>query len=454
MPGRKSHTRALSVWTNGVRTGTWRLPARGPMEFAYDPAWAASEVGRPLSLSLPIPLDNAPLKGDRVLNYFDNLLPDSEVIRTRIARRFRTETLDTFDLLQAIGRDCVGAVQLLGIDEEPIGVKQIDGTPLSAREIETLLTQTAGSGVFGAQDDADDFRISLAGAQEKTALLWHEGQWMRPHGATPTTHILKLPLGLVGNRRADLTTSVENEWLCMHLLQAYGLPVAETNIEMFGKQRVLSVKRFDRQMHSSGKWLLRLPQEDFCQVMGLPSHKKYENEGGPGVIDLAKVLQQSETAKKDVETLLTAQILFWLLAAPDGHAKNFSIRLLPRGRYRLTPLYDVMSIWPVEGKGANQWSWFKAKLAMAVSGKNRHYAFRDIQRRHFNAMAQRCSYGRDAEPIIQRLIADTPAVIARVAGELPEGFPPKVSNRIFEGLRKAVEMLEAMPVKLLPGQLA
>jgi len=447
MAGRKPHSRALSVWVNGVRMGIWHIPTRGPMELTYDPEWAASDVSRPLSLSLPIPLDNAPLKGDRVLNYFDNLLPDSEAIRKRIGQRFRTDTLDAFDLLQAIGRDCVGAVQLLGADEEPAGVEQIDGTPLSDGDIETLLNQTAGSGTFGPQDDEDDFRISLAGAQEKTALLWHEGQWMKPHGATPTTHILKLPLGLVGNRRADLTTSVENEWLCMHLLQAYGVPVAETEIKTFGKQRALSVKRFDRQMHSSGRWILRLPQEDFCQVMGLPSHKKYENEGGPGVIDLAQVLQQSETAREDIETLLTTQILFWLLAAPDGHAKNFSIRLLAGGQYRLTPLYDVMSIWPVEGKGANQWSWFRARLAMAVSGKNRHYAFRDIQRRHFNAMAPRCSYGRDAEPIIQRLIARTPGVIERVSGELPEGFPARVADRIFEGLRRTVAALEAMPAR-------
>ncbi|QIE27690.1 Serine/threonine-protein kinase toxin HipA (plasmid) [Caballeronia sp. SBC1] len=449
MPGRKPHSRALSVWVNGLRMGVWRIPTRGPMELAYDPEWAASDASRPLSLSLPIPLDNAPLKGDRVLNYFDNLLPDSEAIRKRIGQRFRTDTLDAFDLLQAIGRDCVGAVQLLGVDEEPAGVERIDGTPLSDTEIEMLLNQTAGSGTFGPQDDEDDFRISLAGAQEKTALLWHEGQWMKPHGATPTTHILKLPLGLVGNRRADLTTSVENEWLCMHLLRAYGVPVAETEIKTFGRQRVLSVKRFDRQMHSSGKWILRLPQEDFCQVMGLPSHKKYENEGGPGVIDLARVLQQSETASDDIETLLTVQILFWLLAAPDGHAKNFSIRLLQGGHFRLTPLYDVMSIWPVEGKGANQWSWYKAKLAMAVSGRNRHYAFRDIQRRHFNAMAPRCSYGRDAEPIIQRLIEDTPGVIERVSAELPEGFPARVADRIFEGLRRNVAALDAMPARLV-----
>lgn len=42
----------------------------------------------------------------------------------------------------------------------------------------------------GAQEDAHDFRISIAGAQEKSALLRVDGQWCRPLGATPTTHIL------------------------------------------------------------------------------------------------------------------------------------------------------------------------------------------------------------------------------------------------------------------------
>lgn len=449
MAGRTSQSRALSVWANGERIGVWRIPARGPVELVYDPDWVSSRAGRPLSLSLPFTLDGAPLKGDRVLNYFDNLLPDSEAIRARIGARFKTDTLDTFDLLQAIGRDCVGAVQLLGENEAPDDVRKIEGTPLSNTDIQTLLAQTVSRSGFGAQDDERDFRISLAGAQEKTALLRHEGQWMKPHGATPTTHILKLPLGMVGNKRADLSTSVENEWLCLRILKAYGLPVAHADIETFGTQRVLSVQRFDRQLHSSGKWILRLPQEDFCQALGLPSHKKYENDGGPGVLALGGILQQSEAAKEDIETLLTTQILFYLLAAPDGHAKNFSIRLLAGGTFRLTPLYDVMSIWPVEGNGGSQWSWFKAHLAMAVMGKNRHYAFRDVQRRHYNAMAPRLSYGNDAEQLIQRLIEQTPDVIEHVAAELPERFPWKVADKIFGGLRNSVAKLEGMPARTI-----
>ncbi|NML34131.1 type II toxin-antitoxin system HipA family toxin [Paraburkholderia antibiotica] len=444
---RPTSSKALSVWANGERVGLWRLPARGPMEFVYDDAWVVSPAGRPLSLSLPFTPGNMAHKGPRVLNYFDNLLPDSDVIRKRIAQRYRTETLDAFDLLQAIGRDCVGAVQLLAEDDVPVGVDRIEGTPLTDDEIEALLAQTVGNPPLGAPQESDDFRISLAGAQEKTALLWHDGRWQRPHGATPTTHIFKLPLGLVGNRLADLSTSVENEWLCLRILREFGLPVANTEVLRFGKQRVLAVERFDRQMHSSGTWLLRLPQEDFCQVYGVPSHRKYENEGGPGVRDLARILQQSVDARRDIETLLASQILFWMLAAPDGHAKNFSIRLLAGGQFRLTPLYDVMSIWPVEGNGPNQWSWYKARLAMGLWSRSKHDAFRDVQRRHFNATALTCSYGADAEPLIQRLIEQTPGVIERVAADLPERFPGKVADKIFKGLKNSAVKLEKMPAR-------
>ncbi|VWB13528.1 toxin HipA [Burkholderia lata] len=440
--GRKSHTRALSIWANGQRVGTWRIPARGDMELLYDTGWKQSTVGRPLSLSLPFGVGDAPLRGERINHYFDNLLPDSDVIRRRLAARFGTATTEPFDLLSALGRDCVGAVQLLGEDDVPTGLDRIDGMPLSDDDVARVLDQA--SGVVVAAGD-DDFRLSLAGAQEKTALLFHDGRWMRPHGATPTTHILKLPLGLVGNKRADLTTSVENEWLCLAILRAYGLPAANAEIVQFGAHKALSVERFDRALHRDGGWLLRLPQEDFCQALGVPPHLKYESHGGPGVPDLAGLLRRSETARDDLDTLFAALIVFWMLAAPDGHAKNFSLRLLPGGRFCLTPLYDVMSIWPVEGDGANQWSWHKAKLAMAVHGKHKHYAMRDITRRHFSAMAEHCLLGDIATPIVERLVAMTPQVIESVGAALPAGFPTRVAERILGGLQFAAQRLDEMP---------
>jgi serine/threonine-protein kinase HipA len=436
---------ALSIWANGERVGTWRIPERGADELSYDDAWVGSATGRPLSLSLPL-VGGFTHKGAVVQNYFDNLLPDSQPIRERIASRFSTRTTQPFDLLQAIGRDCVGAIQLLGENESPTGIERIQGDPMSEADVEKLLQQTVDPGRFAAQTaPEDELRISLAGAQEKTALLWHEGQWVRPHGSTPTTHILKLPLGLVGHRKADFTTSVENEWLCLNILQEYGVPVPRTAILHFGAQKVLAVERFDRRLHSSGNWWLRLPQEDFCQALGKPPHLKYEADGGPGMIDLAGVLRSSVDARHDLAMLMTVQLLFWMLGAPDGHAKNFSIAWLPMGRYRLTPVYDVMSIWPVEGKGHNQFSRHEAKLAMALIGKSKHYQFKAVQRRHFNAMAQKCHHGPDAEDLIQRVLAATPGVVERVAARLPANFPAAVSGRILEGLARCAKALAAMP---------
>jgi serine/threonine-protein kinase HipA len=190
---------------------------------------------------------------------------------------------------------------------------------------------------------------------------------------------------------------------------------------------------------------MRLPQEDFCQVKGLSSHLKYEADGGPSVADLAVVLQGSVQAKQDLTILLTTLLLFWLLAAPDGHAKNFSLRILPQGRYALTPLYDVMSIWPVQGNGPNQFSMFKAKMAMAVLGKNKHYLFKDIERKHFNTMAAKCFQRVDAEDVIRTVLARVPTAIDAVAGRLPPGFPEWIAQSIFEGLRSSAALLERMP---------
>jgi serine/threonine-protein kinase HipA len=440
--GRKSKARSLSIWANGERVGTWRISSQGVDGLHYDQSWVESEAGRPLSLSLPLDVEAHPAAV--VKNYFDNLLPDSQHIRDRLAQRFRTESTGAFDLLEAIGRDCVGAIQLLPEDMAPTNVERIEGAPLDEEGVERLLLDTVSARGQGHEPEGE-LRISLAGAQEKTALLWHDGQWKRPRGATPTTHILKLPMGLVGHRRADFSTSVENEWLCLNILQEFGMAVPRTAILRFGEQKVLGVERFDRRMHSSGRWLMRLPQEDFCQALGRPSHLKYESDGGPGMVDLAKILGQSVVSQDDLATLLKAQLLFWMLGAPDGHAKNFSIFLLARGRFRLTPLYDVMSIRPVEGNGQNQFSRHDVKMAMAVVGKNRHYKFKEIQRRHFNAMAQKCQYGSDAEPLIQAILEATSRVIDAVAARLPPGFPAVVSDRILAGLAKAARALEAMP---------
>jgi serine/threonine-protein kinase HipA len=229
---------------NGLPVGVWTTLRTGAPVLRYREDWAHAEEGRVLSLSLPFTA-SLEHRGDAVANYFDNLLPDSSAIRRRLRRRFHARSDDPFDLLTAIGRDCVGAVQLLPPDEPPRGWNRIEAEPLSERAVDTILASVTSDAPLGQQQD-DDLRISIAGAQEKTALLRMGGKWYRPHGATPTTHILKLPLGLVGNMRADMSESVENEWLCGRILSALGFDVAPTAMATFGDSKALAVTRFDR----------------------------------------------------------------------------------------------------------------------------------------------------------------------------------------------------------------
>ncbi|WP_303637433.1 type II toxin-antitoxin system HipA family toxin [Stenotrophomonas tuberculopleuritidis] len=433
----------LRVWMNGVEVALWEDVRSGSPRLSYMDPWVRSAQSRPLSLSLPLLPEGGSHRGSVVNDYFDNLLPDNVAIRNRIRDRFATRSADTFDLLEAIGRDCVGAVQLLPPSHPPGDIRQITYEALSESGVATILRRVTSGALPGAPTSDDAFRISIAGAQEKTGLLLHAGQWCIPTGSTPSTHIFKLPLGIVGNMRADMHQSVENEWLCMHLLSAFGIPVAETQMGRFQNERALIVERFDRRLSADRRWWLRLPQEDMCQVFGLPAAKKYESDGGPGIVAIMDLLRQSEHSG-DRATFFKTQILFWMLAATDGHAKNFSVYIEAGGRFRLTPVYDVLSMYPILGRGPNQLDPRNAQLAMSVQGKNRHRKLHLVRRRHWNDTARACGVADGAEPWIEALIAAVEPAIGKVTRQLPRDFPASVSEPIFKGLRAAAARLSGM----------
>lgn len=424
--------RSLAVWMNGESVGTWSTSATGLHRFAYEREWMVSARARPISLSLPFTA--GALEGDKVRNFFDNLLPDSESIRTRIKTRHHLKRVDAFSLLQAIGRDCVGAVQLLPLGMAPVGFNEIACAPLSDQEIEAHLNGL-GSELGAASADREiDFRLSIAGAQEKTALLKFEGQWCRPLGATPTTHILKPPIGITPGRNLDMRLSVENEWLCNQIVHALHLPAAECAMVGFGAKRVLVVERFDRQMTSAG-WIARLPQEDLCQARGVASSAKYERDGGPGIAECLSILQGSVDDPEDARAFLCAQLLFWFLAAIDGHAKNFSLFLLPGGRYRLTPLYDVLSAWPMIDAGPYGIPYKKATMAMAVRATSAHYKLSEIQPRHWEQLAKTSGVEGAWEAMLD-LANRLESALLQVEKQLPQDFPTELAEKVFAGTRR------------------
>ena len=119
---------ALNVWMNGELVGVWRHGRTGSHVFRYEEGWLRSARARPLSLSMPITRD-LQVTAAPVASYFENLLPDSTAIRKRIQTRYRTPSTEAFELLTAIGRDCVGAVQVLPERTEPAGFDRVDGEP-------------------------------------------------------------------------------------------------------------------------------------------------------------------------------------------------------------------------------------------------------------------------------------------------------------------------------------
>lgn len=262
----------------------------------------------------------------------DNVLPDAPVIRTHIADRVGAASARPFDLLHEIGRDCVGALQFLPQDVDPATVDDYSRLePLSERQVADIL-RNLGRTPLGLVRNGP-LRISIAGAQEKTAPTMVDGVWHIPRGTMATTHIFKPAIGMT-HGGLDLSLSAENELYCLRLLANCGLSTAKALIAHFEGIRTLVVERFDRRWRppspSAPAYLLRLPQEVFCQAMGMPRSQKYEVNGGTRAVEIANVLSSGSGAA-EVEHFFLTQTMFWLLAATDGHAKNFSIYLRKGG---------------------------------------------------------------------------------------------------------------------------
>jgi serine/threonine-protein kinase HipA len=185
-----------------------------------------------------------------------------------------------------------------------------------------------------------------------------------------------------------------------------------------------------------------VPQEDCCQALSVPWTQKYESEGGPGIPAILKLLQGSDTPAEDQRHFLKANIVFWLLGATDGHAKNFSLFLSPGGGYQLTPLYDVISAEP--SKAAHKIRDNQMKLAMAV-GDSRHYVIKRVAPRHFIESAVKGGMGRKAAiEVVDELYAQAPVALQRVIANLPAGFPANLAETVASAVKSRLASLPSI----------
>lgn len=377
----------LVTWMNNQRVGELTKLANGAHTFKYAPEWLASRYARPLSLSLPLQRGN--ITSDAVFNFFDNLLPDSPIVRDRIVKRYHAKSRQPFDLLSEIGRDSVGAVTLLP-ENETITRPIMAWEKLTEARLEEVLTAYKADIPLGMIREENDFRISVAGAQEKTALLRIGNDWCIPKGITPTTHIIKLPIGEIRqpNATLDLSQSVDNEYYCLLLAKELGLNVPDAEIIKAGK------------------------------------------DGGPGIARIMAFLMGSSEALKDRYDFMKFQVFQWLIGATDGHAKNFSVFIQAGGSYRLTPFYDIISAFPVLGGTGIHIS--DLKLAMGLNAsKGKKTAIDKIYPRHFLATAKVLRFPEvQMHEILSDFARMIPAALDNVKTSLPTDFPENVVTAV------------------------
>lgn len=339
----------LLTFVQGRRAGELRR-ASGILSFRYDPAYD----GPPLSLSMPVSNRTYPQKV--VLPYLFGLLPDSETVRQGVAREYGVRPNNAFELLRHTGLDCPGAVQFFSPSlEENASARRETYVPLSDMEIAARLANLRAHEEDSWHGSRE--RWSLGGNQGKFALAWHGGRWCSCQGSAPTTHIFKF--GIIGYRLQAL-----NEFVCMRLARACGLPSADVSYKVFKGEPAIIVARYDRVLRANGN-VLRLHQEDLCQALGVMPDKKYATDGGPTTADVVRLLANTSRASDNV-TLFTRMLFFnYLIGATDAHAKNYSLLLGAGGDAVLAPLYDVAS-----GLAYDELR-RKGRAAMSVGGENR-----------------------------------------------------------------------------------
>lgn len=351
----------LAVVLHGQLAGYVYAGANRRLTFRYDPAWRALPGAHALSVAMPL---RAEEHGHRATTaWLWGLLPDNPEVTAQWGRTYGVPRHDVVRLLEAVGGDCAGAVQLAA----PNAFDGLLGAPTKAEErshvdwlttgqVGALLGELRRNPAAGRRSEAQG-QFSLAGAQPKTALYQSdEGNWGVPRGRVPSNRILKPPV-------LPLDDLAWNEHACVQLARAVGIAACSTSVQTFGTEVAIVAERYDRAR--VGGVLRRVHQEDCCQALAIMPTQKYETDGGPGLTEIGALLSRhSHAPDEDVFRLLEAQLFNWFIGGTDAHAKNFSLLLGADDQVRLAPLYDVISALPYPAMRTRG-----LRLAMAVHGE-------------------------------------------------------------------------------------
>ncbi|MEE8524879.1 MAG: type II toxin-antitoxin system HipA family toxin [Thermoanaerobaculia bacterium] len=409
--------RDLTVYLHGEAVGTLRQEDSGRLAFSYRRQWLDGSDAQPVSLSLP--LRNEPFEDRETRPFFAGLLPD-ELIRERLARYLGISRQNDFALLAEVGGECAGAVALYPPDASPPAVREGNLEPLDEAALAALLRDLPRRPLLAG----GELRLSLAGAQDKMALVRGDGTFFLPRGDFPTTHILKPAI----EKFAD---TVANECFCMRLAAHLGLRAPPVAIASAEGLSFLIIERYDRAR--SGGGIARIHQEDFCQALAIPPERKYQSEGGPSLAQAFALLDACARPALDRLELLRRVLFNCLIGNADAHGKNFALLHRPEGIV-LAPAYDIIctSIYPDHTD----------RMAMKIGGKSRSV---EVLPRHWERFAREVGLApprvrRDLIAMAERL----PSEARFVADELTasgDAGRPAVYDQIVHDVEARCEHL-------------
>jgi serine/threonine-protein kinase HipA len=374
--------RRLTAYLGGRRAG-WFTQVGGKITFEFDETWA--QTSNRLELSVSMPKSRIRHTGRQPENYLWGLLPDNEGVLQRWGYRFSENPQNAMALLAHVGLDTAGAIQLTEEDSPTLSIPGHLKPMTTAGIAEQLRQLRADPNAWMLSADSDG-SFSLAGAQAKFALAKTDTGWALPLGSAASTHIFKP--GAYGFTRQDI-----NEHLCLDASARLGLETARSEIVDFEGESAIVVDRYDRLLENGQ--VVRVHQEDLLQAAGLHPRLKYQNDGGPGIVDCSKLIAQNvlrSESKESVGRFFDANIYNWIVSGTDAHAKNYSLLHTAQGA-SFAPLYDIASSLPYPELSPR-----KVKFAMAISG---HYRVWEINEEYL--VRQAVDIGIDPETAHDRI---------------------------------------------------
>ena len=407
---------ALDVWWDRRLVGQLTQDRHGELGFVYSPDWLQREDAPPLSASLPKRTE--PYTRRQCRPFFGGLLPE-EGQRKAAAQALGVSSGNDFALLDRLGGDVAGALQLLPPGEPPQGPHSAQPKLLDEAGLIRVLDSLPIRPLLAGEEG---LRLSLAGSQSKVPVVVVEEEVALPSSGQPTTHILKPAI-------ARFPGTTENEAFVMRLAAAAGLDVAYVEPRVVRDRTFLLIARYDRSTDANGQ-VHRIHQEDFCQALGINPERKYAGEGGPTLKDGFALLRRVALRPAvEVLKLLDAAIFNLLVGNADAHGKNFSI-LYDEGGPRLAPLYDLLA--------TVAYPELSPRLAMKIG---RRSTLAEMDARGWEAFAKDTVLGLS---LVRRRVAEISVAVKAQAegvavGLMQSGLDGQVLSRIAEMVASRAE---------------